>query len=148
MLHGLLPTQERIARVGLHEGQPGLCLLCRLDTEDLVHSFFDCNKNMLVGLALLGCVQQLVPDLSPEAAVKVDFGCLLQEDQNLAVQIILITSLKYIWESRLAKKMVSMFRMRAEIEARVAILRKTRYQSSAEIITDLIRILNETVEKC
>ena len=142
MLHGLLPTQERIARVGLHEGQPGLCLLCRLDTEDLVHTFFDCNKNMLVGLALLGCVQQLVPDLSPEAAVRVDFGCLLQEDQNLAVQIILITSLKYIWESRLAKKMVSMFRMRAEIEARVAILNQARHQSSAEIITDLISILN------
>ena len=33
MLHGLLPTQEIIARVGLHEGQPGLCLLSRLDTR-------------------------------------------------------------------------------------------------------------------
>ena len=81
MIHKLLPTQERIARLGLNEGQPGLCLLCRVEAEGLVHAFFDCTKNMQVGLALLGCVQQLVPDLSTEAAILVDFGCVLPEEE-------------------------------------------------------------------
>ena len=33
----------------------------------------------------------------------------------MAVQCILITGLKYVWEARLAKKVVTMYRMRAEI---------------------------------
>ena len=75
ILHKLLPTQERIARLGLNDDHPGLCLHCRLDVEDLVHSFFDCTKNMGVGLVLLGGVQQILPDLSSEDAVFLDFGC-------------------------------------------------------------------------
>ena len=141
MLHNLLPTQERIARLGLNHDQPRLCLLCRLESEDLVHSFFDCSKNMLVGLALLGCVQQILPDLSPQAAVLLDFGCILPVEENLALQCILATGMKYIWEARLAKKVVYKFKMRAEIEARISILRKTRYQSSASLMAELIRML-------
>ena len=33
----------------------------------------------------------------------------------MAVQCILITGLKYVWEARLAKKVVTMYRMRAKI---------------------------------
>ena len=142
LLHNLLPTQERIARLGLNEDHPRLCLHCRQESENLVHSFFDCTKNIQVGLALLGCVQQVLPDLSTEAAVLMDFGCILPEEENLAVQCILTTGLKYIWEARLAKKVVTMFRMRAEIEARVSILRKTRFNSSAQLVAELINILN------
>jgi hypothetical protein len=50
--------------------------------------------------------------------------------------------MKYIWEARLAKKVVTMFRMRAEIEARVSILRKTRFSSSAQLVAELITLLN------
>ena len=142
LLHNLLPTQERIARLGLNEDQPRLCLQCRQEPENLVHSFFDCTKNIQVGLALLGCAQQVLPDLSTEAAVLMDFGYILPEEENLAVQCILTTGLKYIWEARLAKKVVTLYRMRAEIEARVSILRKTRFSSSAQLVADLISILN------
>ena len=91
-------------------------------SADLVHSFFDCTKNIGVALALLGCVQQIVPDLSSKAAAFLDFGCSLPEGENLVVQSILITGMKYIWE---AKKVVIKYRMRSEIEAKVLILRKT-----------------------
>ena len=108
-----------------------------METEDLVHTFFDCTRNMGVGLALLGCVQQIIPELSSEAAVLLDFRCSLSEDENLAVQCILITGLKYIWETRVAKKVLTLHRMRAEIEARVSILRKTRFENSALISLEL-----------
>ena len=97
---------------------------------------------MGVGLALLGCVQQLLPDLSVESAVLLDFRCSLPDDENLAVQTILITGLKYIWETRLAKKVVTKFRMRAEIEARVSILRRTRFVDSAIVMAELINTLD------
>ena len=142
MLHCLLPTQERVSRIGLNEGQPGLCLHCRMDTETVAHSLFDCPRNMQVGLALLGCVQQVLPDLSAEAAVLLDFGSVLPEEENLAVQCLLMTGLKYIWEARLAKKVVSMHRMRAEVEAKVALLRKSRFLRSAVILADLVTNLS------
>ena len=90
----------------------------------------------------MSTVQQVLPDLSAEAAVLLDFDCILPEEENLAVQCILTTGLKYIWEARLAKKVVTVFRMRAEIEARVSILRKTRFASSAQLVADLISIFN------
>ena len=87
-------------------------------------------------------MQQVVPGLSAEAAVLLDLGSALPQDEHLAIFCILTRGLKNIWETRLAKKVVSTFRMRAEIEAKVAILRKARYQGSAIIITELIRNLN------
>ena len=47
LMHNLLPTQERIDRLGLNEDQPRLCLHCSLETENLVHSLFDCTKKNL-----------------------------------------------------------------------------------------------------
>ena len=145
ILHDILSTQERIARLGLNQEHPGLCLLCRMETEDLVHTFLYCTRNMGVGLALLGCVQQTIPELSSEAAVLLDFRCSLSEDENLAVQCILITGLKYIWETRVAKKVLTLHRMRAEIEARVSVLRKTRFVNSALISLELISRWNYDV---
>ena len=141
MLHSLLPTRDRVARLGLVEGQAGLCLHCRIDVEDLTHCFFDCSRNMVVGLALLGCVQQIIPDLSADAAVRLDFRLRLTDEENMAALDILITGLKYIWELRSAKKVVLKYKMRAEIEAMVSILRKTRHQNTATRIEDLIRML-------
>ena len=92
MLHRLLPTQERIARLGTAGEERGLCLHFRLEVEGLPQ-FFDCTRNMVPGLALLGCVQQLVPGLTPEAAVRLDFGTILSEEENLTALLILATGL-------------------------------------------------------
>ena len=59
----------------------------------------------------------------------------------MALQCILVTGMKYIWETRLAKKVVAKFRMRAEMEAKVSILRTTRFQSSAVQMAELISTL-------
>ena len=142
MVHRLLPTRQRVARLGLDDGQAGLCLHCRGEVEDLTHCFFDCPRNMVVGLGLLGCVQQLCPGLSADAAVLLDLGASLSETESLATLCILITGLKYIWEVRLDKKVVHMYKMRAEIEVKVSILRKTRYSAAAIKIDELMNMLN------
>ena len=51
---------------------------------------------------------------------------------------LLATGLKYIWESRAEKKVVYLYKMRAKIEARVFILRKTRYHVSGDKIHEMI----------
>ena len=143
MLHRLLPTRQRVARLGLDEGQAGLCLQCRREVEDCVHCFFDCPQNMVVGLALLGCVQQLCPGLSADAAVRLELGVRLSDEENLAALCILTTGLKYIWEARTRteKKLVHKYNMRAEIEARISILRKTRHEASAMLVDELVEML-------
>ena len=66
----------------------GLCLLCRTEVEDLVHCFFECPKNIEAGLALLGYAQHVVPNLSPENALLLDFQQDLSVDQvHLGVQV-------------------------------------------------------------
>ena len=69
LVHGLLPTQDRVARIGLAENPlPVVCLMCRISNENLLHCFFECPKSMVVGLTLLGYVKHVIPNLSPEAA--------------------------------------------------------------------------------
>ena len=93
---------------------------------------------MVVGLTLLGYVQHVVPNLSPEAALLLDFQQSLTSEESLAACVMLSTGLKYIWETRVNKKVVTTFNMRAEIEARVSILRRTRHEPSGQIIEEIL----------
>ena len=138
LVHGLLPTQDRIARIGMADNGHGICLLCRHSSENLLHCFFECPHNMIVGLTLLGYAQHVVPNLSPEAALLLDFQQSLTQEESLAVCVMLSTGLKYIWKTRVNKKVVTSFSMRAEIEARVSILRRTRHEPSALIIEEIL----------
>ena len=139
LVHGLLPTQDRVARLGLANGDlVGTCLHCRLDPEDLLHCFFGCTKSMVTSLSLLGWIQHLVPHLSPEAALCLELRQELSEMEELAVVCTLATGLKYIWEVRLAKKAVVTYKMRAEIEAKISILRRSRYVMAGEIMETML----------
>ena len=84
-------------------------------------------------------MQQLIPGLSAEAAVRLDLGLLLPDVDNLAALCLLSTGLKYIWEARLAKKVVMKYKMRAEIEAKVSILR-SRHNAAAIKIEEMIEM--------
>ena len=107
LLHCLLPTQDRVRRLGVAaEDQPGLCLLCHLEVEDPLHALFSCHLSQVAGLGLLGYAQKTVPNLSPEAAIKLDFGVTLEAKEELATVCLLATGWLYIWEARLNKKRV------------------------------------------
>ena len=60
-------------------------------------------------------------------------------EETLAVCVILSVGLKYIWESRVGKKVVVVFKMRAEIEAVVSILRRSRHKNSSIIIEECLQ---------
>ena len=62
----------------------------------------------------------------------------LTEKEELAIITLLACGLKYIWEARLEKKTVYLFKMRAEVEARVSVLRRTRHRDSGELIIGML----------
>ena len=102
--------------------------LCHDEPEHL-HALFSCHHSQGTGLALLGYAQKNVPNLCPEAAARIYFGGVrLSEKEELATICMLATGWLYIWETRVNKKQVCLYRMRAEVEAMVTILRKSRYQ--------------------
>ena len=122
LLHHLLPTQDRIQRLGVSDGeQPGMCQLCHDGVEDRMHTLFYCNHSQVAGHALLGYAQKLIPDLSPEAALRLAVGGAgLSDEEELASVCLLATGWLFIWETRLNKKHNPLYRMRAELEAMVS----------------------------
>ena len=50
----------------------------------------------------------------------------------------LVTGLKYIWESRVAKKVVTPFLVRAELEAKISLLRRTRLVNTGTIMQGML----------
>ena len=139
LLHQLLPTQERVHRiVGNGQGQSGLCVRCHQEREDLQHAFFFCQENSGVGFALLSYVQQVSPTLTTGGALRLELEDDLGEEDLLAVVCLLATGLKYIWETRAEKKTLTLFKMKAEIEARISILRRTKYWRSGDKMLEMI----------
>ena len=140
LLHCLLPTQVRVARLGAAANPtPGLCLHCQLEEEDATHAFFSCPHSNIAGLALLGWVQGAVPDLSPERAVQLQLGDDLPQEDELAVVYLLALGLKFIWEARISRKQIVLHQMRSELEARITILRKSKHKETAIKMNELLQ---------
>ena len=91
-----------------------------------------------MGDLLLSYAQLKVPRLSPQKLLRLDFGPGLDETDQLAILCIISTAVKYIWQTRADKKVVTQHKMRAEVEAMVSILRKTRFGASADRILEII----------
>ena len=139
LLHCLLPTQDRIARFGASDDLlPGVCHHCRTDNEDPVHALLFCPQSREAGHTLLGWVQKLVPNLSPEEAVKLQLGEDIAELEELPVVFMMATGLQYIWGSRVNKKQVTTHQMRSEMEAKISILRKSRYREAGLKILEML----------
>ena len=118
--------------------QPGLCQHCHAEVEDPLHTLFSCHLSQVAGLGLLGYAQTTVPNLSPEAALKLDLGAALSDKEELATICLLVTGWLYIWEARSNKKRVCLYRMRAAVEAMITILRKSRHREVGELMVEMI----------
>ena len=136
LLHQLLPTQERISRIGKTDST---CLLCLLDTGHQLHCFFQCPHNCIAGLGLLGWVQGLCPGLTEEDVLLLQLPSDLSPVSELAVVTVIATGLKYIWEARTIKKQIYLYQIRAEIEAKISLMRKTRWHIAGGIIESMLR---------
>ena len=88
--------------------------VCLLSCEDailpnLIMNSVTVSRNG--GNALLGYLQHCIPDLSPEEALRLELGEVLDEVDQLAAVCLLSTGLMYIWETRVDKKLVTIFKI-------------------------------------
>ena len=81
LIHCILPTQDRVSRLGATENL-GICQHCHQEIEDLLHALFSCQHSSVAGHALLGYIQTLVPTLSPEAALRLEGNTVTNEDET------------------------------------------------------------------
>ena len=134
VLHDLLPTQERVSRTSSAEN--GDCRLCVTDVkEDLAHALISCPSNQGVGQAVLGCLP-VVAGVQDQHVLKLQLG--LEAPDELPVVWFLAVAWSCMWECRRLGKRPELYKVRAELEAKVSLLRETRHSEAAERITSII----------
>ena len=132
-LHGLLPSQDRVARLGGNRGDraPGVCRRCLPDTPDsLLHSMFLCSYNSPAVAYLLMCLQPVLPGVSISDLLLLNFD--LTREQELPVITLLATSFFSLWISCKENKPLFTAELRACLLLRCHTLQHTRrHQVSA-----------------
>ena len=134
MMHNLLPTQARLFHMKMKNTPHPNCLLCnRPEPADLVHSLLTCPSNKEVYSWLMKILHTHTPLLQPEQVVLLDLGP-LDESLHLPLVWLISNTLSIVWEDRKEKKNPKLVRTRASLEAKVNILRKSRYSDAANTI--------------
>ena len=110
--------------------------MCTSDAiEDLEHALVTCSGNQGLGIAALGSLP-LQPRVQGHHALKLQFD--LQDHLELPVVMFLSVAWLSIWESRAHGKKPEPYKVRADLEAKVSLLRETRFAEIADIITSMI----------
>ena len=139
LLHGLLITKKGLQRLSIESLSS--CNLCSQDTEDtLEHSIIDCNFNNGIGATALQIARVFSPDVSPEALLRLEFSD-VSEELELSLVTFTSTIFHVIWEKRFCSVKPTLFEVRCQLEARCQILRETRFSTSVDQLSDMIRML-------
>ena len=136
LLHQILPTAERVSRI-LPNKSP-LCSRCRVEdpvVETLCHSMFECPDNQGAGEVLLQGLRRFIPDLSPLDILQLNFD--LDEELNFPIVWCTATFLSSLWLLRSDKKKVELFKIRADMESKVRLLRESRLLKTSEILSTI-----------
>ena len=88
--------------------------------------------------AILGWIQGVSSTLQPEDALQLKLQTTLSQEDELAAVCMLATGLKHIWEARVSKKQITPFQVRAELEAKISLLRRTRYVGAGSKMQELL----------
>ena len=140
MLQGILPTRERLHRLG-KAASPD-CVFCAGQTDNLEHLFI-CVNNTQVMNPLLNCLNIHLDNITPETLSNLNLHT--TESMELPIVWLLSTTLLLIWEERQAGKRLIFNTFLAELLARVTILKKTKWKyftlhNSALLLDEMINL--------
>ena len=138
LLHRLLPTLDRVNR--MNPSNSPICKHCDDQViEDLPHALFNCSYNRRTSQALMDSLTAFQPNLSPTMLLTLN----LEVEEKLELPIVWLTSntLLKIWDCRTEKKRCDLILVRADLEARVSLLRESRFKESAGIISQILLTL-------
>ena len=137
VLHQLLPTQERLLRI--NQANSAYCKAegCSGDQiEDLTHALILCPGNNGIGIKYLDAVKRHVPNITAESALLLQF----ESDTSMELAIVWFLSMawKMIWDARYSGKNPELYKIRSEMEARIALLRTTRSYGNDIILMETL----------
>ena len=76
--------------------------------------------------------------LQPRQALTLDFNADLKADHNMAVTWFTANVLYEIWGARVKKKRPELFLIRATLESKVMLLRKSRHSEICDTISNML----------
>ena len=137
LMHNTLVTQERLSKTN-----PNISSNCKFpgcpgtEKEDTTHALVHYPGNNGVGAAILTSIQNIVPGLQAEDAIFLDFN--VSESMELPIVWSLSVAWISLWDLRQKRTRPQLYLVRAEMEARIALLRECRRFSNVSATVDNI----------
>ena len=134
MLHDLLSTQARLHQMGAVKSAQCKMQDCK-EEGTLQHELLHCEKNDRVGNLLIACLQRCVPDLQATGILRLEFGN-PGDEISLAMTWLTAITLRFIWKEREAGSSIRAYRVRAELEQYINLLRTTRFKEALDHLSN------------
>ena len=100
---------------------------CQRQVESLEHALLSCQANQRVGTKLLEVVQGFAPRIDVQALLRLELH--VDEDLELPLVWLIATIFNAMWKLRESKNKVEPYLVRAELEAKINLLRNTRFKT-------------------
>ena len=140
MLQSLLPTRDRLARIG--KVQSSNCIFCD-GIPDSTEHLLTCSHSSEVSIRLITCLTSYFPAISTADIVMLNIP--VTESMELPVVWLVSICLGLIWDQRVLGKIARLEHCRAELLAKLMLLRDTKWRhytlhNSAVLLEDMINL--------
>ena len=135
MLHQILPCRERLARI-LPRVETNICRVCNAgESDSLLHSLSTCEGSRETFNWMLTGLNKVCDDVTPSKVLLLDFSPSVPLPFNdLPIVWFSAEVLRRIFACRREEKRSRLYLVRAEMEAEVNMLRRSKYSNMADII--------------
>ena len=134
VLHQLLPTEQRLARLNLKTSP--LCKFCPDQcTADQAHCLFTCVCTQEIGSWLLNIFKVYDPSVSPASLLRLEF--VAEEAMEMPLVWLAAQTLLHMWSVRSGGKTVKKYETRATLENKISLLRETRLNNEYELLKNI-----------
>ena len=140
MIQSLLPTRDRLARIGKIGSSN--CLYCPELPDSTTH-LLACTLSSEVSTPLVNCLSSYSPNITHEDIVLLNIQT--TESLELPLAWLVSTCVSFIWEQRVQGKQARLETCRAELLAKMMLLRDTKWRhytlhNSAVLLEDMINL--------
>ena len=137
MLHQILPTQERVARTSRTANSFCKVNNCPGDiVENLPHALVHCSGNSGVGEMIVQRALTIAPSSTIDKLLQLELK--VEGDDELALVWWLAAGFQALWDLRMAGKRVEPYLVRAQLEAKINLLRETTFTGAVPKLEGLL----------
>ena len=138
MMQSLLPTRDRLARMG--KVQSSICLHCDGIPDSTVH-LITCSYSSEVTSRLQNCLASYLPGTTPQDITRLNLA--VPDSLRLPLTWLVSSCLLYVWEQRSSGKAARLDVCRAELLSKLMLLRDTKWRhytlhNSAVLLEDML----------